>query len=73
MPAKKTKKQQKLSLKPVKKHLEGILAELKKQLHIKGITQAQKAIVNQDIKNLKVVIAELPTGCHKAPPYDIGL
>jgi hypothetical protein len=36
MPAKKTKKQKKLSLKPVKTHLEDIMAELKKQLHIKA-------------------------------------
>jgi hypothetical protein len=72
MPAKK-KSHKKLSLKPVEKQLREILAELKKQLHEKGITPAEKSVIEQDIQNVQTLIADLPSSCHKNSSYTLGV
>lgn len=64
---------QKLSLKPVEKHLKGILLKLQAQAKKTTLTKQQTKVLQRDIKNIKRLIADLPDDCHKSQPYDIGI
>lgn len=71
MPAKKSKK--KLSLKPVEKKLKQILKQLESQQRRKGLPKQKLDTLEQDIKNVKGLIASLPPNCHANPSYDLGI
>jgi hypothetical protein len=73
MPTKRAPKKKKLSLKPVEKLLQQILTKLEKELKRKGLTKEQASTLEQDIKNLKALIAQVQPSCHKEPSYDLGI